>query len=460
MLPQAAARRSSERCSQARSAPSAGVASMRSPSSMRSAVARISSSRVMLRSSVVGSLALPRPEEPRAATSLRAAAVNSLPAPGSMPRAPRAAARPWARPPVADRRGRRSRRPQRIQPRTSRAGLRARRCRSPGCRSASRAGSPSARRAGWREEPVPGRAGEDPGAARRRDQLVRAGCARHDRGDVRGRRLGDPPVGGQDQGVVRPGARRLELGEDVVRPRRRLHPGERVGRVASLDGGHEAQARREQRGGRSVVRATPGRRPSARGPASRPGAGRDPGGAAGHGDPNAPHHRARSPRPLPRSLRPAPHPGSPAAGSPAPASPSRRRSRWSSSSIGLPRRTRSVSKTPSPSWKPRSVTARAAAPAGDQPSIDPRLRVAHGTSSPSMIAPIARRGPRAFARVSSHSAAGSLRQVIPPPTWSVSQAPSATKRPDQDRAAHRPAGIDPQRRCRSTGRAGPARAPR
>ena len=41
--------------------------------------------------------------------------------------------------------------------------------------------------------------------------------------------------------------------------------------------------------------------------------------------------------------------------------------------------------------------------------------------------PIAPSGPRALATVSSHSAAGSLFHVIPPPTWSVSRRPSATK---------------------------------
>ena len=48
--------------------------------------------------------------------------------------------------------------------------------------------------------------------------------------------------------------------------------------------------------------------------------------------------------------------------------------------------------------------------------------VAHATSSP----PIAPSGPRALATVSSHSAAGSLPQVMPPPTCRVSRRPSAT----------------------------------
>src|SRR5437016_1549994 len=50
-------------------------------------------------------------------------------------------------------------------------------------------------------------------------------------------------------------------------------------------------------------------------------------------------------------------------------------------------------------------------------------RFAHPTSTP----PMAPSGPRALVTVSSHSAAGSLFQVIPPPTWRVSRRPSATK---------------------------------
>src|SRR5689334_1380365 len=46
----------------------------------------------------------------------------------------------------------------------------------------------------------------------------------------------------------------------------------------------------------------------------------------------------------------------------------------------------------------------------------------HATS----LAPTARSGPRAFATVSSHSAPGSLRHVIPPPTWRLNRSPSAT----------------------------------
>src|SRR4029078_9195582 len=57
------------------------------------------------------------------------------------------------------------------------------------------------------------------------------------------------------------------------------------------------------------------------------------------------------------------------------------------------------------------------------PPHEPRQRVAHPGAS---TAPIEDSGPRALATVSSHSSSGSLRQVMPPPTWRVSRSPSAT----------------------------------
>ena len=64
---------------------------------------------------------------------------------------------------------------------------------------------------------------------------------------------------------------------------------------------------------------------------------------------------------------------------------------------------------------------------GNQAPIEPHLigwaRARHYAST----APMALRGPRALATVSSHSAEGSLRHVMPPPTCSVSLRPSATK---------------------------------
>src|SRR5439155_5079719 len=62
---------------------------------------------------------------------------------------------------------------------------------------------------------------------------------------------------------------------------------------------------------------------------------------------------------------------------------------------------------------------------GLQRAVDPDVparEVPHTTSR----APIPDSGPRALATVSSHSAAGSLRHVIPPPTCSVRRSPSAT----------------------------------
>src|SRR4029450_10810496 len=63
------------------------------------------------------------------------------------------------------------------------------------------------------------------------------------------------------------------------------------------------------------------------------------------------------------------------------------------------------------------------------PPVDPDMpRAAAGGAhaSPSSRAPIAPSGPAALARVSAHSSAGSLRQVIPPPTCRASVSPSAT----------------------------------
>src|SRR2546422_4446269 len=71
-----------------------------------------------------------------------------------------------------------------------------------------------------------------------------------------------------------------------------------------------------------------------------------------------------------------------------------------------------------------TVANREVRPVGrEELTVDPDVVGRHGTSTPS----IADNGPRAFATVSSHSASGSLRQVIPPPAWRLSSRPSATK---------------------------------
>ena len=112
-----------------------------------------------------------------------------------------------------------------------------------------------------------------------------------------------------------------------------------------------------------------------------------------------------------------------------PAAERRSRARCSASSVGWPPRARSVSKTPSPSWNPRSKTDRCGAVGRQELAIDPD--VARSPRRPIGVTRPPRRrsrpsGPRALATVSSHSAAGSLPQVMPPPTWSVSRRPSAT----------------------------------
>ena len=122
------------------------------------------------------------------------------------------------------------------------------------------------------------------------------------------------------------------------------------------------------------------------------------------------------------------------------------RARCSASSVGRPPRARSVSNTPSPSWKPRSNTDRWRPSAGQELAVDPDVAgvppSAHATSSP----PIAPSGPRALATVSSHSAAGSLRQVIPPPTWRRQPSPVGDERADQDARLHRAVRPDPAER--------------
>ena len=97
----------------------------------------------------------------------------------------------------------------------------------------------------------------------------------------------------------------------------------------------------------------------------------------------------------------------------------------------------------SPGRRPRGAGRR---PAGCSPSSQSGAGSPSGrraTSRPS----IAPSGPRAFATVSSHSSAGSLRQVIPPPTWSVSRCAIRDEGPDQDARLHRAIGTDPAGRA-------------
>ena len=92
---------------------------------------------------------------------------------------------------------------------------------------------------------------------------------------------------------------------------------------------------------------------------------------------------------------------------------------------GGPPRARSVSNTPSPSWKPRSNDGQVRGVGGQHDRRRPRRGRRTLTRRP-RSPPMAPSGPRALATVSSHSAAGSLPQVMPPPTWRVRRRPSAT----------------------------------
>ena len=139
-----------------------------------------------------------------------------------------------------------------------------------------------------------------------------------------------------------------------------------------------------------------------------------------------------------------------------PSADRRSRATCSASSVGWLARTRSVSNTPSPSWKPRSKADRCAPFDGQEAAVDPDAagrvtagRVTAGADRhSSSLPPMAPSGPRAFATVSSHSAAGSLFQVIPPPTWRREPAPVGDEGPDQDARLHRAVRPDPAERTR------------
>ena len=137
------------------------------------------------------------------------------------------------------------------------------------------------------------------------------------------------------------------------------------------------------------------------------------------------------------------------------------------------RRAGSRDRTPSgPARPPRRSGHRSRCGAGARPSRastgrpggrrarpdrrSPDARLGAAASRP----PIAPSGPLALATVSSHSAAGSLRQVIPPPTWSVRLRPVGDERPDEDRGRHRAvrARSSRTRRCRDRVASAPARA--
>ena len=108
---------------------------------------------------------------------------------------------------------------------------------------------------------------------------------------------------------------------------------------------------------------------------------------------------------------------------------------------------RGASRTPRRPAGTRGRTRRCAArrPGRSRPSTQTYRRSAVTGRVRTSTAPIDDSGPRALATVSSHSAAGSLRHVIPPPTWRVSRSPSATNvRMRISSASPRPA---PASRC-------------
>ena len=136
-----------------------------------------------------------------------------------------------------------------------------------------------------------------------------------------------------------------------------------------------------------------------------------------------------------------------AARSPRPSAERRSRAMCSASSVTCPPRARSVSKMPSPSWKPRSKTDRCGAVGRPHPPVDPDepgSRVAHRSTS---TAPIDDSGPRALATVSSHS---SCRVAAPGDAAAdVERQPLAVRdeRPDEDRRAEPPVGPEPRHRA-------------
>ena len=132
-----------------------------------------------------------------------------------------------------------------------------------------------------------------------------------------------------------------------------------------------------------------------------------------------------------------------------PAAERRSRAMCSASSVGRPPRTRSVSKIPSPSWKPRSKTDRCAPSAGRRrpstqtcPGGRPRRRP-DGIAHPTSTAPIASSGPRAL--VDRLVPLGGRVALPGDPAADVEgQAPPVGhERADHDARLHRAVGPDP-----------------
>ena len=290
-------------------------------------------------------------------------------------------------------------------------------------RRASTGRSPTVRRPA--EQPRPRGAGQDRAVERRRGELRDPVGGAADEEHVGARRLREVAVDGQEQGVVRAGPAGLEPGVDVVGAGRRLERGERILRVAPdrgwrrgagrPPGGRPAprstgQAWIDERGrDRLVRRQHAARRDTAprvtviRMDASPSGPSR-PSAASSAAMPAA---EARVRRPSGSSMS-------------SPSAERRSRARCSASSVGRPA-ARAERLEHAVAELEAAVEDRQVRRVGRQElAVDPdvpRRRVIALTRPPRP--PMAPSGPRALATVSSHSAAGSLRQVMPPPTWRV-----------------------------------------
>ena len=260
-----------------------------------------------------------------------------------------------------------------------------------------------------------------------RRQLSAAADQEH----VRRRRLRQVAVDGQEQRVVGAGAAGLESGVDVVGAGRGLEGRQRVRRVAPDAARDEVQAALEVVGGVGGDRPRLDRRSSRRDLVGRQQArvedaarDRDPdrGVAVGPSRPSA----ASSSSAIPacealvdvggqrdrQAVRGALQPGDVLV------------------ELGRPAAARAERlEDPVAELEAAVERGQVAAVGGLDPAVDPDVPGRGPSASPGHATSRRRSptsGPRAFATVSSHSAAGSLRQVIPPPTWSVSRRPSAT----------------------------------
>ena len=317
---------------------------------------------------------------------------------------------------------------------------------------------------------------QDPGHAAREERLVGLGqVARRQPALARARGRRPPPSAGSSRGSCRAGSRSRATGRRQLRRRgrgrgsrtsprtgsrrssgtgrRRRRPcGPRDGRRRSRPGrsssaptaGSRGRAGRGSRrgGGRprdgrpaSAARARPGRRSSASGcssggsrPRPKNDAARDRDADAGIavGPAEALGGEQLVDRAAPGARRRRRAAGSRAR--PPIAAAGRRARRARSAGRRAPGASRRRRRRAGSRGRTRRGAGRRPARSARRPRRGPAVV---GRHSARLRADLARRrsptsGPRAFATVSSHSAAGSLRYVMPPPTWRLSRVPSAT----------------------------------